>query len=166
MDIRQEAQAALHEFLKNRTTIQVVVAKVLNVDMQDETCDVQDLQGHEYYNVRLRAQKTSGGMLVVPKIESNVLIGSIGNSDIDYFIVSHSEVSSVKIKIDNTLYEVDNQGFVIKKGGEDLKKIMSDLITAITTLTVTCAAPATPSTVPLNAAVFTQIKTRLNLLFK
>lgn len=166
MDIQQEAQAALHEFLKKRTTIQVVVAKVLNVDMQDETCDVQDLQGHEYYNVRLRAQKTSGGMLIVPKIESNVLIGSIGNSDIDYFIVSHSEVSSVKIKIDNTLYEVDNQGFLIKKGGEDLKKILSDLIQQIQLLTVTCTAPSTPSSVPLNAGAFTLIKTRLQTLLK
>ena len=166
MDLKAETQAALHDFLIKRTTVQVLVAKVISVDISTETCDVEDLLGHEYYNVRLRAQEVSEGLLIVPKVNSNILMGSIGNSDVEHFVISHSEISSFKVTVGNTQYEVDNQGFAIQKGGENLKAIISDLITAITTLTVTCTAPTTPSSPPLNVAAFTLIKNRLNNLFK
>ena len=48
--------------------------------------------------------------------------------------------------------------------GETLKTTLESLIDAITTLTVTCAAPGNPSSKPINAAVFTAIKNNLSTI--
>lgn len=45
--------------------------------------------------------------------------------------------------------------------GETLKTKLEELIQAITNLTVTCTAPGTPSSPPLNVAQFNQIKNTL-----
>jgi hypothetical protein len=45
--------------------------------------------------------------------------------------------------------------------GEQLKTTLETLCTAIAAITVTCAAPGSPSSVPINAATFTTIKSSL-----
>lgn len=55
-------------------------------------------------------------------------------------------------------------GITIKKGGESLKKLISDLIDEINKITVTTYAG--PSGTPINATLLTAIKTRLGDLFK
>ncbi|WP_036068716.1 Gp138 family membrane-puncturing spike protein [Leptospira noguchii] len=46
--------------------------------------------------------------------------------------------------------------------GESLKGILEEILDAITSLTVPCTAPGSPSGVPTNSAVFTSIKIRLS----
>lgn len=46
--------------------------------------------------------------------------------------------------------------------GESLKGILTEILDALTTLTVTCTAPGTPSLTPVNSAVFASIKARLS----
>lgn len=48
----------------------------------------------------------------------------------------------------------------IKNSTADLKTLIAALIDAINLITVTCAAPGSPSTVPLNVATFTALKTQ------
>jgi phage baseplate assembly protein gpV len=57
------------------------------------------------------------------------------------------------------------QKIQLERNGDSLKAIISDLITQLEVLTVVCAAPGSPSTVPVNFAALTAIKTRANLFF-
>ncbi len=167
MDLTNEIHDALSEYLKRRTKVTLVLAKVTAIDEAAQTCDVEDIVGeHEIFDVRLRASSANKGLLIVPEMGSQVLIGAIGQSDTEYCVLSFTKVKKLSVEIDSVSYEIDNQGFLIKKGGEDLKKILNDLIQQIQLLTVTCAAPATPSSPPLNNAAFVAIKSRLNLLLK
>ncbi len=167
MDLINEIHDALSHYVKKRISITLLLAKVTSIDEAAQTCNVEELVGeHEIFDVRLRASKATKGLLIVPEVGSQVLIGAIGQSDTEYCILSFTKVKKLSIDIDNVSYEIDNQGFLIKKGGEDLKSILNDLIQQIQLLTVTCTAPSTPSSVPINAAAFTGLKARLNTLLK
>lgn len=57
--------------------------------------------------------------------------------------------------------EIGTSGLEKAVLGETLKTKLEELIQAITSLTVTCGAPGTPSSPPLNASQFQQIKNTL-----
>jgi hypothetical protein len=69
--------------------------------------------------------------------------------------------SGVKIENGNTVIEVESV-VKIASASESLHAILNDLITAITLITV--PTPAGPSGVPVNAATFNSILTRLSNL--
>lgn len=69
------------------------------------------------------------------------------------------------ITMNTTVYKISRSGFAVKRGSETLKKLMSDTLDELVALTVTCAAPGSPSTPPVNLAQFTAIKARLINLF-
>lgn len=51
--------------------------------------------------------------------------------------------------------------------GDTLKSILGELCDALRSLTVTCSSPGSPSTIPVNAAKFIEIKSKLdNILSK
>jgi hypothetical protein len=61
-------------------------------------------------------------------------------------------VSEDKVKIANELYT--------------LNELLQDLIDQIKLLTVTCAAPGNPSSVPINVAAFTAIAAQIEDLLE
>lgn len=68
------------------------------------------------------------------------------------------------VTMNTTTYEISRSGFNIQRGSESLKKIISDTLDGIAQLTVTCASPGSPSTIPVNLVIFQQIKLRLSNL--
>jgi phage baseplate assembly protein gpV len=69
----------------------------------------------------------------------------------------------LNVKVNNASYELTTSGHSIKNGSETLKKIISDLIDAITQMTNgTSSGPTTAP--PINASAFAGIKTRLSNL--
>jgi hypothetical protein len=69
----------------------------------------------------------------------------------------------VELKKGEAILKQTEAGFTMTRSGEGLKKLLEDLITAITQLTVTTGVG--PSGAPINAAAFNAIKNRLgNLL--
>ncbi len=131
------------------------------------------------------------GFCFIPALESFVLVGRIGNSnelyvamfsEVDKVLLSSGSLEltidqdkaelkkgdkiSVLIQEDQVLITADQStlkqtasGFTMTRSGEGLKKVMTDLITAITQLTVPTGVG--PSGIPINAAAFNAIKTRL-----
>lgn len=51
-----------------------------------------------------------------------------------------------------TKVEIASGGVLIERGGDSLGDALTALVTAVKTITVTCAAPGSPSTIPLNIA--------------
>ncbi len=182
-DPTREFQEALDKFVRRRVTTVIFPAIIQSVDLETMTCDVRDLDDHDLFDVRLRADTSdSDGWILVPSVGSSVLVADIGNSETDYCLVGTSTVNSVtalvngtrlEIKpnwalasIDTVTFQIKADGLYLKKGAESLKKILDDLIDQVNLLTVTCAAPGAPSTVPLNSAAFTAIRTRVDNLLK
>lgn len=65
-----------------------------------------------------------------------------------------------------SIFKQTSSGFKISNSSSNLKDILGDLISALSVLTVTCAAPGSPSTVPINVADFTAIGVKFNSLFE
>lgn len=125
------------------------LAKVDAVDKSALTCDVSPINGDaKIFDVLLQTGKGKG-WVAYPKKGSVVMVTMVSKDS--GFVSMLSDVEKFSLETQN----------------ESLKKILSDLLDAIAQLTVTCAAPGSPSAPPVNMAAFTQIKTRLdNLLDK
>ena len=80
--------------------------------------------------------------------------------------VEHDKTASaLTVTTGTTEITVAAAGIEIKRGGESLKAILTDLISACELETHTSASPGSPTSPPLNVATYTAIKTRLSLLF-
>jgi len=119
---------------------------------------------------------TTDKVIWLPKEGSHVVIGSVDGPG-NWILLKSSEVTKVLITIANTQCTISETGVKIESGttvievesiikiataSESLHAILNDLITAITLITV--PTPGGPSGVPVNAATFNTILTRLSNL--
>lgn len=124
-----------------------IVATVVSVDQAANTVDVQPANGDpELFNIQLTASQGAGNFVVVPVVGSSVIVTFTSNTT--GYVSAYTEVAG---------YKIDTQL-------ESLEGILSDILDAITRITVT--APSGATTVPVNVAEFTAIKARLANLFK
>ena len=155
---------------------QVFPVTIKEVNEDDFTCTVVFDGELEYTDVRLRSVIDAGkqGFCFIPKVGSMVQVGRIGNSE-QLFVTLFSEVdkvlmtsgslevtvdqAKVEIKKGNAVLRQTEAGFTMIRSGEGLKKVLEDLITAITQLTVPTGVG--PSGMPINTAAFQSIKTRI-----
>lgn len=72
------------------------------------------------------------------------------------------EAGVVTITKGTTTVAIGSAGVTIERGGDSLGDALGALIDAIKLITVTCASPGSPSTVPLNFAAFDAVAVRLN----
>jgi hypothetical protein len=177
-------EKALRDYVKGKVPMQVIPCTVTAVDESACTCDVDDPEGIELYDVRLRAvaDNQTIGLVQYPAVGSAVLVGRIGNSDSALVVLATSELDKVEIEVgastvtvegsqinlenNKTIYNLAGTGHSIEQGAESLKAILNDLMTQLEVLTVTCTAPGSPSSVPINVAAITAVKARLNTLFQ
>lgn len=139
----------------------LLTGKVLAVE--DDVCDVAPSDGGpELYKVRLRPllDGKEVGVLITPTIGSDVLVGHLDSQEA--CVVAYSQVDRVRVKIATTDFEIDKDGFGITRGGESLKKLLNDLIQAISTITVPTAVG--PSGPPINVSILQSIKARISTL--
>jgi hypothetical protein len=167
-DNTNEALKALKRFVNDQHTVTVLAASVVSVDEDALTCDVSDGEDTELYDVRLRAaiDGSDQGPVMIPAVGSPVLIGNIGNSPNSYFVISYTAVSKVAFLIGTSKIEMAADGIAIERNAQSLKDALNSLLDAIKTITVTCASPGTPSTVPINVAAFDAVKTQINQILK
>lgn len=177
-----DLQAALDEFVKSRRGGGIIPAKVTGVDAAALTCDVVDADGNTIYDVRLRAtvDNEDDGKYYLPKVGAWVLIGQIGHQENAWAVVMWSDITVFRWDVRPVVFRVDETGFLLEKASDTLADMVADLVDelkalsdALQILTVTCAAPGSPSTPPINAASFvtasaalTALKTRFNNILK
>lgn len=180
--MKEELGQAFTRFVDGRQTVTIFPAKVTSVNKIEATIDAIDAQGIEYLDVRLRAviDEDDNGLLIFPEADSSVLIGNIGNSPNSYCVLLVSTFTKfwvkrgdlelkiendVLLKSGNTEVVLNAEGVKLQKSSETLKAILKDLMTNLQALTVTCASPGSPSTVPINAASFATLSSRIENLF-
>lgn len=176
----QQIKDELDLFARQRGPAVLIAVKVLSVNDADCTVEVEFDGGGTIDDVQLRSVVKGGNKVVLlPKPNSTVLISSINKSG-EYYVVAVEEITGIAtviddVKIDVTgteattkiktvTYTIDEDGFLMKKGTETMKKIMDDLLNGIQQLTVNTNVG--PSSVPINVATFAAIKLRVDQFFK
>lgn len=122
---------------------------------------------------------TQVACLMDEHLESGVCLGAIYSASVapgagsatlyrtqydDGSVVEYdSDTHIFTVNVDQSQFKISEDGFIIAKGGENLKKIISDLIDAI--LAETHTTSTGPSGTPINATQYTAIKNRLPQLF-
>ncbi len=168
----QELGQGLDALLRSAKGEALVPVKVTAVDDVNCTCDVVDVEGNETFDVRLRAaiEGDDEGFILIPKLDSWVLVANIGHQPNAWAVVMYSFVTKLQMRSSLTTLRVDQNGLLLKKGStanfatlmQDLLTQLGNLTTQLQALTVTCAAPGSPSSPPINTAAFATIGTALN----
>lgn len=65
-----------------------------------------------------------------------------------------------------TKLQVESDGVLIERNAQTLKAAIDALIDQVKLITVTCAAPGSPSTPPLNLAAFDVVKAQIDSILK
>lgn len=144
------------------------IALVKSVDLQNATCVLEDEDGLEIFDVRLRPViNGSESILIVPKINTYVLAMRIEDQD-EWFVVGYDEITLFSLKAKNSVLEISESGFLLKKENETLKKIMVDLVKAIKNLKFVVTTPAGPgnTTTIVNLTEILNVEQRIETFLK
>lgn len=117
----------LREKMKNEVPMQTIWVEVLEVDWENETMTAKGLTDDlPYYNVILGLENVA----IKPKVGTTCIIGLIDNNATTPFLIMADEVEDYKVKVTDCELEIDN-GFLLRKQSETLKKLMVDLLQEI-----------------------------------
>lgn len=104
------------------------ICEVISVDVDNQTADVQPLDGSaEITDVYL--QVAENGVFVEPKVGALVCVVFVTKELA--VVVNHSEIKQFQIKIESVEFQMDQNGFLLKKQNETLAKLMEDLLREI-----------------------------------
>jgi len=134
MTNEEKIKAILESFVKGMVHVQVQAAKVIAVNMNEETCDVkfldEDLANHN--GVHLTAGiDIKSGLILEPEIDSVVYVGIVANDPQWAYVTLFTKLASVKLR-------GDQYGGMVKvaenvKKLNKLEKDLNDLKTAFKT---------------------------------
>lgn len=135
-------------------------AKVISVDWDERTCDAKGIDDElEFYDILIGA----GCFDMKPKIGTLILIGVINNKETTTVLLSAEEIEKVEIKAGNCELTIDN-GFLLKKQNETLKKLMVDLLQEIQNMKFTTNTGST--IILVNQPQFMSIENRFKDFLK
>lgn len=126
----EHIKSELKKFAERFGPSTIMPATVLAV-AEDDTLKIEFSDGLQIEDVRLKAVVKAGNkMLLLPKINTEVLVGRIENSN-ELCVLSVNEVDKVIVIVDNTHYEISADGFLIKRGNDTLKQVVQLIIEAV-----------------------------------
>jgi hypothetical protein len=139
------------------------IATVKSVDETKATCVLEDEDGQEILNVRLRpVLNGKKAVMLLPKVGSSVLAVRVEDDD-DWMVVGVDEVSKVGYYVGETIVELTDKVH-IEANSESLATLVDDLFTAIGNMVF--VTPAGNTTGLINSVEFTALKTRFKQLLK
>lgn len=139
------------------------ICEVISVDVEQKTADLKPLDGSAMIDdAYLMVDDENGGVFTEPK--KGALVAVVFVSKEIAVVVGTSELKQFNIKIEQTQFQMDKDGFLLKKENETLKKLMNDLLEAIKNMKFTTN---TGSTILLvNLQEFISIQNRFKQFLK
>lgn len=118
--------------LLKKRDVDTFPAVVISVDKEQGTCTVK-VDDLELTNVQLSAiiDGSAQKCYLFPAVNSSVLVSPINEDIHRLYVEAYSEIESVDLNIDKVRFQVDKDGFLMKKENETLKGLMVDLIEEI-----------------------------------
>ncbi|WP_308003038.1 hypothetical protein [uncultured Chryseobacterium sp.] len=106
------------------------ICEVLEVDEDNKTADLRPLDGTaDILDAYLVTDDANGSMYLEPAKGSLVCVVFISKQIA--CVVNPSELKQFRVKIEGVEFQIDKNGFLLKKESETLKKLMGDLIKEI-----------------------------------
>lgn len=155
-EILQQLLLENHELYGKVCKVTKVNGMSVDVEPVDGSAPVMD--------VRITTDFDADNKYVLVPKEGTLVIVSFLNKDVG-FVSMVNEVSEVLYKNGDTVFRVDDK-FLLKKGDENLLKLMQDLIDAILDERHMTNSGPTISLTPDSTLKFNGIKTRFNNLLK
>ena len=145
MTLREQIQQMIRGEIPN----QALLGTVRSVDRAQGVCDVQPAEAGApvLYDVSLRAVAGTGGFVLWPKPGSFVVVARVDNDPNHCYVALVSEVEQ----------------FTLSTATDSAGKLLADLFTALSQLTVTTAVG--PSGPPINLPAFQALSQRAAALF-
>ena len=138
------------------------IAEVTAVDVEAKTCDVKPIDGtSEIFDVFLNLDETTG-QFREPIIGALICIVFITKETA--VAVNYSALKQHNVKIKDTEFTIDENGFLLKKADESLAKLMDDLLKEILKMKFTTNTGSTITLV--NSPEFKVIQNRFKTLLK
>lgn len=158
MNGSQAIRSAIQKLSKTEK-FESVLGKVVSVDTDTKTCEVQPLDDQpNILQVRLNANESpESGIVIIPKQYSFVIVGQTALDQ--PHILMFSEIDSIQNTIEDMEYKLDANGLKLTVGDNDFKEGISDLLTALEQLTVN--TPNGVSSVPVNVFAITAAKDKI-----
>ena len=153
MEGLEEFNRLLGQRIRELIPIQTTWATVKKVDWEKKTMTATGLEDDlDYFDVLLGISSEARK----PKVGTKCIIGIIGNSA-NAFLIEADELEEIIFKVNQTELTITPSGFIVKKGGENLKKVLNDLIDEINKIIVINGTT-------INVAAMNLIKQRLNTI--
>jgi hypothetical protein len=152
------------------------VTQGIAINISNFKCDVKlTANGLTLTDVLFSAtDKEVGGFILIPKENTGVLVGMIGNDENSLYLVSVDEIDALKIKIGEETVVIDSDGFkadlsagkfTIKNQETDAKIILQDILDAMKNLTVSTANGPSGTPLPPTITAIDAIENKINQLF-
>ncbi|MCP4123686.1 MAG: hypothetical protein GY751_18205 [Bacteroidetes bacterium] len=119
-------------------------------------------------------EENENGFILIPKENTNVLIGTIGGDENSLYILAMDEVQKVKLVIEGETLIIDKDGFnmelsngkvTVKNSTSDLKQLLTDMVDMVMQLRVSTAVGASGTPLPPTITQANGIKNSINGLF-
>jgi hypothetical protein len=114
MTIQEAIQTLIRREIA-RVEVYAVLCRVVSVDSNDRTCEVEPLNGNaSLYDVRFQAEiGMTEGIYVEPAVDSTVLVAFINNTQAA--VIQYSEVDNIYIDTSgDTIFNGGNNGGMVK----------------------------------------------------
>nr|DAS36012.1 MAG TPA: hypothetical protein [Caudoviricetes sp.] len=139
------------------------VCKVTSVDEENQTADVEPLDGSSpIYDVYLVVDMEQGGFYLQPKVGSLVCVAFINKETA--IVVGTSELEKVTCTLEGFSLKIENGKIQIKNEQADFKTLLNDLLTELKNAII--QTPSGPGNfAPQNVAKFEEINNKINQLW-
>lgn len=158
-----EIKKAIQRLAEIRNEVYAKICEVISVDKNNKTVDLRPIDGSsDILDVYLVVDDAKGCMYLEPEVGSLVCVVFITNEIA--IMVNSSTLKQLQVKISGTEFQIDKDGFLLKKENETLKALMIDLVNTIMSMKFTTN---TGSTIRLvNKPEFQKIKNRFETFLK
>ena len=139
------------------------VCKVTSVDEENQTADVEPLDGSSpIYDVYLVVNMEQGGFYLQPKVGSLVCVAFIGKETA--IVVGSSALDKVECTSEGFSLKIEKGKIQIKNEQADFKTLLNDLLTELKSAII--QTPSGPGNfAPQNVAKFEEINNKINPLW-
>ncbi|MDB0602643.1 hypothetical protein PL373_16195 [Tenacibaculum maritimum] len=153
----------IQQLAKTGDELYAKICEVISVDKEEKTADLKPLDGTSTIDdAFLAVDDSNGGIFIEPEVGSLVAVVFVSKEIA--VVVGLSELVQFKTEIGGTTFQIDKDGFLLKRENETLKKLMNDLLEAIKKMKFTTNTGSTINLVNINE--FIGIQDRFKHLLK
>ncbi len=114
---------------------QVLTGKIISVDEDALTCNVDLLDGRKRFGVSLQSSASPGddGLIVYPQVDSPCIIAQVAMGN-NYTLINADHIDKLRVKIGEQTLEMTDQGFEFNGGNKGAMVVIAELVSKLNRL--------------------------------